>query len=235
MAKDIQIDNGEFTRIHNDILDALAKSHLTGQEIRILLFLLRKTYGWNKKEDAISLSQFADGIGLKHSQKVVSVLAELLSKKIIYRNKKVGLIWVYGFNKHLDQWLIATPPQGSSTLQGSTLEGTETTPPQGTGSSTPQGTNKRQLKTIKDNIDVVLFPDSLNTPEFINQWSEWCTYRTQIKKKLSPLTQKKQLQNLEKFGSAKAIEMIDQSISKGWQGLFEVKNTTTELSLGLRN
>ena len=235
MAKDIQIENGEFTRIHNDILGALAKSHLTGQEIRILLFLLRKTYGWNKKEDAISLSQFAEGIGIKHSQKVVSILSGLLSKKIIYRNKKVGLIWVYGFNKHLDQWTASSTQQGTTPPQGTTLEGTETTPPQGTGSSTPQGTNKRQLKTIKDNIDIVVFPDSLNTPDFINQWGEWITYRSQIKKKLSPLTQKKQLQNLEKFGSAKAIEMIDQSISKGWQGLFEVKNSITEIKLGLRN
>ena len=219
MAKDIQVENGGYTRIHNDILEALSKARLTGQEFRLLIFLLRKTYGWNKKEDAISLSQFADGLGLKHPQKVVSILAELLSKNIIYRHKKRGLIWVYGFNKHIELW------KDTSTLQGTT--------PQGTEGSTPQGTNKRHLKTIKNNNDVVLIPDSLNTEDFIKSWSEWVVFRKEIKKKMTPTIQEKQLKKLSEYSPGVATAMLEQSMVNGWTGLFPIKNDDIGAKYGI--
>jgi hypothetical protein len=94
---------------------------------------------------------------------------------------------------------------------------------------------KNKPSSAKSADGEVIIPDSLNTNEFIGAWNEWIEYRKQIKKKLTPITQKKQLQKLSLVGSIKAIEQIDQSISKGWQGLFEVQNSTTELKMGLRN
>ncbi len=81
----------------------------------------------------------------------------------------------------------------------------------------------------------VVFPPSLNTDEFAIAWTEWKQYRTQIRKKLTDMTQTKQLKMLEKFGSTIAIAMIEQSISSGWQGLFELRKENEPISLGIRN
>jgi len=52
-----QKENG-YIKLANEIVDHLCYYRLSGQEHQILLTILRKTYGWNKKKDAISLSQF---------------------------------------------------------------------------------------------------------------------------------------------------------------------------------
>lgn len=82
----IQIDNGDFTRIHNDILDGLAKARFAALEFRCLFFLVRMTYGWQKKEDAISLKQWATGIGLDDSNRgnILNTLNGLVAKGVIY-------------------------------------------------------------------------------------------------------------------------------------------------------
>ena len=61
----IQVENGNYSRIHNDILMALAAARLNGMEWSALMYIFRQTYGWGKKEDTISYSQFADVMGVK--------------------------------------------------------------------------------------------------------------------------------------------------------------------------
>lgn len=48
MESDIQIENGNYTRIHNDILDILAKTRLSSLEFALVIFIFRKTYGYQK-------------------------------------------------------------------------------------------------------------------------------------------------------------------------------------------
>ena len=92
---------------------------------------------------------------------------------------------------------------------------------------------KSKNKTQKEKE--VVFPASLNTDEFVSAWQEWKQYRSQIHKKLTDMTQDKQLKQLEKFGSDVAVAMIEQSIARGWQGLFELRKENEPLSLGIRN
>ena len=57
-GSEIQVDAGNFTRIHNAILERLAKStDLNGAAFRCLMFLFRQTYGFGKKQDTLSFSQ----------------------------------------------------------------------------------------------------------------------------------------------------------------------------------
>ena len=63
-------------------------------------------------------------------------------------------------------------------------------------------------------------PVCLQTEGFLEAWGRWKIHRTEIKHKLTPSTEKLQLAKLEKVGPDVAIAMIDQSIEKGWQGLF---------------
>ena len=76
-----QVENG-FTRIANEIIEALWKVNLSPYETRVLWFLLRKTYGWKKKTDWITLSQFSKNIGLDR-RLIHRTLKSLFSKKII--------------------------------------------------------------------------------------------------------------------------------------------------------
>jgi phage replication O-like protein O len=102
-GEEIQVENGDFARVHNAILEALGRARLTGSEFRCVLYLLRKTYGWGKKEDKISLSQWAEGTGMCRPN-IVGILRELERKNVIYRSSDGSQIPIYGFNKYIEQW-----------------------------------------------------------------------------------------------------------------------------------
>lgn len=101
---DIQVEDGNWSKVHNDIWESLAKTPLTGGEFRCLMFLFRKTYGFKKKEDKISLSQWSEGTGMKR-QNVWVLLQSLIARKVIYclsTGPKRAATW--GFNKYVEQW-----------------------------------------------------------------------------------------------------------------------------------
>ncbi len=58
-----QKENG-YTPIANEIVEALARTRINGEAMQVLWVIIRKTYGFNKKEDSISLSQFVEVTGL---------------------------------------------------------------------------------------------------------------------------------------------------------------------------
>jgi phage replication O-like protein O len=99
-----QLEDG-YLRIANEIIDALCRYRLPGEEMQCLLVVLRKTYGYGKKEDAISLSQFALITGMKRPN-VSRALTGLLSKKILYVIKKDTVkTCIYTFNKDFTSWI----------------------------------------------------------------------------------------------------------------------------------
>ena len=76
-----QLENG-YIKIANDIYDAFCRTRISGEERQILDCILRKTYGWNKCEDAISISQFADMTGIQKPH-IIRAIKGLLAKNII--------------------------------------------------------------------------------------------------------------------------------------------------------
>jgi len=74
-------------------LEGLSKSKTVCEKSRIIAVILRKTYGWNKKEDWISLSQFAKLTGIKRNN-ISRILKKLLEDKTIIRNGES-----YGINE----------------------------------------------------------------------------------------------------------------------------------------
>jgi len=81
-----------YTKVPNEILEALARINLSSYEVRILLFIIRKTNGWQKKTDWISLSQLSQGTGI-HKSHVCRTIKSLVTRNIIVkgRDKRVGL------------------------------------------------------------------------------------------------------------------------------------------------
>jgi phage replication O-like protein O len=100
-----QLEDG-FTPIANAIMDALARTRFSGYERSVLDFLFRKTYGWSKKSDLISLSQFVDGTGILKPH-VVRTIKRLVEKNVIHKTvAKIGNdnLVRYEFNKHWGTW-----------------------------------------------------------------------------------------------------------------------------------
>jgi hypothetical protein len=65
-------------------------------------------------------------------------------------------------------------------------------------------------------------PESLkqnNPQDFYRAWALWITHREEIKKPITQTSARQQLTELAKAGRAKAVEMIQYTIAKGWQGL----------------
>lgn len=107
---DIQIENGEYTRIHNTILEKLIAAKLSTSELKLVLFLLRKTYGWNKKEDTLSYGQIAAAINIDR-RNAISTVRSLAAKRVInIADAKLGRngCQTYSFNKYFEQWTCLT-------------------------------------------------------------------------------------------------------------------------------
>jgi len=98
-----QLENG-YTSLANELLEELIKINLSGQELRSCLFVIRKTYGYHKKEDFISLSQFQLNLSISkiRASQIIKVLVE---RKILTVTKNInGLTKCYMFNKQYNEW-----------------------------------------------------------------------------------------------------------------------------------
>lgn len=102
-----QIEEGH-TKIANDIMDALISAELSGQEFRISLLVMRKTYGFNKSEDVISLSQMVKCTGIS-KVRCSQVVNRLQLMKILTVTENInGIVKKYKFNKDFDKWGTVT-------------------------------------------------------------------------------------------------------------------------------
>ena len=56
-----------YTQVPDELFDTLMP-HLSGAELKVLLYIIRRTFGFKKKRDAISLSQMVSGIKTKSGE-----------------------------------------------------------------------------------------------------------------------------------------------------------------------
>jgi phage replication O-like protein O len=99
-----QKENG-YVPIANEIFDAFSRYRIPGEARQILDAVIRKTYGWQKSEDEISLTQFQNLTGLSRSS-VARAINWLVTKKLLVRYKEVtSFSNKYRFNKNFDTWV----------------------------------------------------------------------------------------------------------------------------------
>ena len=92
-----QVEEG-FTQIANEILERLALCHLPPNYWRVLLVIIRKTYGYQKKVDYIANCQIVESTGL--GKEVVSrALKHLEEWNIVTRSGRN-----IGFQKDWERW-----------------------------------------------------------------------------------------------------------------------------------
>jgi phage replication O-like protein O len=76
-----QLENG-YTRVANELLEATAKFPFNGSQLRLILFLWRKTYGFQKPTDHISITQWVKGTNL-NERTVIRELKNLEKMNVI--------------------------------------------------------------------------------------------------------------------------------------------------------
>lgn len=92
-----------FTKIPNEVLEALCRTRIPGEARMILDVIMRKTYGFGKKQDAIALSQFELATGLTRNN-ICASINQLSECRFISLHKETGSITTYRINSNFSQW-----------------------------------------------------------------------------------------------------------------------------------
>lgn len=151
-----------FTQVPNSILEALCKVNLSKYEWRVLLFIMRKTYGYHKESDLIPLSQFSKGTSLDRRH-VHRAIKDLLSKRMVIRegSRKRGI--AYAIQLDSTKWRLS-PVQMTVEAkedQGITSGDDNVPPVETTNLSPPAAPSKekeikiKEIKSIKKELEIL--------------------------------------------------------------------------------
>lgn len=105
MNKELQVENGNYTRIVNPLIEYLIQMPFKGCELAVAMFIIRKTYGYQKKSDEISLTQFQQGTA-RSRQTIVTALKNLEKLNIVVKTGRPLHTNTYEINKYFEQWKL---------------------------------------------------------------------------------------------------------------------------------
>lgn len=87
-----------YTRIANDLFEAVMCADLTARQLKVVMAIIRKTYGFGKKLDRITNTQIAEITGIHHTH-VCKAKNEMIAMNIVISSgNKIGI------NKDFTEW-----------------------------------------------------------------------------------------------------------------------------------
>lgn len=103
-----QLDKG-FTRIANELLEAVLKHPFKKRELNVILAVIRKTYGYGKTCDAVSAVQIASMTNIDHSH-ISKTIDDLISCSVLIKKGSGRLshgkhVKSIGINKKYKMWM----------------------------------------------------------------------------------------------------------------------------------
>jgi phage replication O-like protein O len=98
---------GNYTQIPNDVLEALCRVYLSTYECRMLMCIVRKTFGFQKRADRIAFSQFSKISGVSRPN-CLRALRSLQLRAIVIREDE-NQSW--RVNNDTDTWLPPIRPR----------------------------------------------------------------------------------------------------------------------------
>ena len=102
---DPQLHNG-YTKIANELLEALCRINVSGNEMRILLYIIRRTYGFNRSYAEMPLSEISAAVGIRKNH-VSEVLNRLSAKNIIELHSNRGIKpQTISIVKNYEKWAV---------------------------------------------------------------------------------------------------------------------------------
>ncbi|HDH1404452.1 TPA: replication protein [Klebsiella quasipneumoniae subsp. similipneumoniae] len=228
------LDDG-FTRIANELLEAVMHAGLSQHQLLVFMAVMRKTYGFNKKSDWVSNEQISVLTGIL-PHKCSAAKSTLVKRGILTQTGRV-----IGINKAVSEW-SSLPVKGKEKkpyLKKVTLpeSGKKSLPESGNAYYPNKvNTKDKHTKDNKDNINnppkspraVSFDASAVQLPDWLSAeiWSSWVAYRRDLKKPIKSqqtVTQAINLLDRCRLNGYSPEEIINQSIANGWQGLFEPK------------
>ncbi|OVW62218.1 replication protein [Klebsiella pneumoniae] len=230
------LDDG-FTRIANELLEAVMRAGLSQHQLLVFMAVMRKTYGFNKKSDWVSNEQLSELTGIL-PHKCSAAKSVLVKRGILTQTGRV-----IGINKTVSEW-SSLPVKGTEKktyLKKVTLpESGKKSLPESGNAYYPNKVNTKDKHT-KDNKDNINNPPkspravsfdalAVQLPDWLSAeiWSSWVAYRRDLKKPIKSQQTVAQAINLLdrcRQNGYSPDEIINQSIANGWQGLFEPKGS----------
>ncbi|MBL1293034.1 MAG: replication protein [Thiotrichales bacterium] len=96
-----QVEDG-FTSIANELLEAIIRFDFSKRQQKIVFAIIRKTYGFGKKSDDISLSQMHEMTGIAKGHCSLTV-TELVTLRVLLKSQgKYG--YLIELNKNYLDW-----------------------------------------------------------------------------------------------------------------------------------
>ena len=154
---DPQIKNG-YTRIANELLEAICRLNISGNEMRILLFIIRRTYGFNKSYAEIPLSDISEAVGIRKNH-ISEALKRLSANKIIELHPNKGTRpQTISIVKNYEEWAVESctilpfPKMGTvpKNRNSTVPENGNPTVPKNRNSTVPENGNCTYKENIKD-------------------------------------------------------------------------------------
>ncbi|SWS75211.1 phage replication protein O [Klebsiella pneumoniae] len=239
------LDDG-FTRIANELLEAVMRAGLSQHQLLVFMAVMRKTYGFNKKSDWVSNEQLWELTGIL-PHKCSAAKSVLVKRGILTQTGRV-----IGINKTVSEW-SSLPVKGKEKrpyLKKVTLpeSGKKSLPESGNAYYPNQvNTKDKHTKDNKDNINnppksprAVSFDAlAVQLPDWLSAkiWSSWVAYRRDLKKPIKSqqtVTQAINLLDRCRLNGYAPEEIINRSIANGWQGLFEPNGAKPQSSQQVR-
>ncbi|WP_117887059.1 replication protein [Neisseria meningitidis] len=137
-------------QIANAVVDDLL-CLMSGNAWKCYAVIVRKTTGWQKEMDYISVSQFKTLTGIKKDETVTDALKELEELNLIASVKQRGKVTGYRLNMPAlppENGGTTTPEKGVHPKMGTTPEKGDYPPPENGGTTTPEkgGSTKHTIK-----------------------------------------------------------------------------------------
>jgi len=217
-----------FTQIPNILLDELLPD-LSKGELKVLLYIARRTYGFHKVKDKISLSQLENGIdgydkgtGLNRDTIIVSVnRLEEINLLQVDRTKQINEYAINLSFTSRENQLVGLTDQTSRKNHTKLVGKTDT--------------QKKRNKEQKKVGDFDSFDEE--TKKWLNKeaWNDWVEHRREKKNTLTERSVKMQIKLLAEH-KKDHVRIIERSITNGWIGLFpeEKKGYQKEVSKPIR-
>lgn len=200
-----------FLQVPNAVIDELLPD-LTGAELKCYLVVIRKTKGWNKESDNISISQFMKATGLSNSA-VIKACESLIKYGLLVKEngaRNTGVYAVNSYSKITHEESSPVKKVHSTCEESSQVTCEESSHTINNIKNTIQNTNKKT--TQKNSLDLLA--------EFgiVGQLADdFITHRKACKAPITKTALEGFQREADKLGMPIA-ESVAYAIERGWRG-----------------
>lgn len=226
-----QAENGH-TRIANELLEAILIADFSKRQQKIILAIIRKTYGYNKTSDDMTVSQLAllTGIAAPH---VSTTIKELIASSVVIAGSgRYGK--TLSINKLYDQWGVTKTVTVTKTVMTETVtpsyqNGNYELPKQSFGVTKTVHTKDNPKRQLQKTI-------SKDKPTSVPQeiWDDWTALRKAKKAPITP-TAVKGIEREAAIAGLTLADALQTCCANGWQGFkaaWVVKNNSQPKNMG---